>query len=81
MGLADRERRRSIREDAPSDDVESADDVGKEVPHDDDEALVSLTNEIFDIIVSAHPAPVVRVAPTSKHGTVVDDLPFSWLIF
>jgi hypothetical protein len=48
MGLADRKRRRSIRVDAAVDNVESVDDVGKEVSHDDDETLASFCDEFFD---------------------------------
>ncbi len=76
MGLADKKRRRSIREDAHVDNIESVDDVGKEVPHDDDEALASRSDEFFDSHVSAHLAPDVPIAPTSKHVTVLNDLPF-----
>ncbi len=73
MGLADRKRRRSIREDAPTYNVESAYDIGKEVSHDNDEALASLSDEFFDSLVSAHPAPLMRAAPTGKkHVTVLN---------
>ena len=76
MGLVDRKRRRSIREDTHADNAKSADDVGKEVLHDDDEALASLTYEFVYSPVSAHPALVVHAAPTGKHVTVLNDLHF-----
>jgi hypothetical protein len=76
MGLADRKRRRSIRENALPDNIESADDVGKEVSNDEDEALASLSDEFFDSPVSVHHAPVVPAAPTGKHVTVLNYSPF-----
>ena len=74
MGLADRKRRRSIREDALADNAKMTDDVAKEVSH---EALASPSDEFFDSPVSAHHAPVVPVAPTGKNVTVLNDLPFA----
>ncbi len=76
MGLADRRRRRSIHEDALANNAKSADDVNKEVPHNDDKALAGMSDEFFDSLVSAHPAPVVYVVPTCKHVTVHNNLPF-----
>ena len=79
MGLAARKRRRSIREDALPNTIESADDVGNEVSTAEDEALASLGDEFFDSpqsLVSPHHAPVVPAAPTGKHVTVLNDLPF-----
>lgn len=71
MGLANRKRRRGIREDAPADNAESADDVGMEVSNDVDEAITTrLSDEFFDSPVSAHPAPVEPAAPTGKHVTL-----------
>ncbi len=79
--MADKKRRRSIREDALVDNVESVDEVGKEVARDDDEALARLSDEFFDSIVSAHPAHLVPAAPTSKHVTVLNDLPIFLIDF
>ena len=80
MGLAARKRRRSIREDALPNTIESADDVGNEVSTAEDEALASLGDEFFDSPqspVSPHHAPVVPAIPTGKHVIVMNDLPFS----
>jgi hypothetical protein len=81
MGLAGRKRRRSIREEAPADNIESDDDVGKEVSNDQDEALTRLSDDIFDSHVSAHHALVVLAAPTSKRVTVLNYLPFFLIKF
>ena len=76
MGLADRKRRRSIREDALADNAKSVDDVAKEVSHDDDKASASPSDEFFDSLVSPQHAPIVLAPPTGKHVTVLNDLPF-----
>ncbi len=73
MGLADRKRRRSIRENDPEDNVKSVDNVSKEVLHDDDEALFSLSDELFDSLVSAHPAHVVSAAPAGLIYLFLDE--------
>ena len=76
MGLADRKRRRSIRENAHANNAKSSDDVGKEVSYDDHEALPRPSHEFFDSLVLAHPVHVVLAVPTSKHVAVLNDLSF-----
>ncbi len=71
MGLANRKRRRGIREDAPAENAESADDVGMmELSHDGDEATTRISDEFCDSPESPHLALVMPPAPTGKHVTL-----------